>query len=45
VEILDDLEPEPNEEFEIVLASPKNGLSLGSPSRGIICCNTLIKLI
>ena len=34
VTILDDDEPEPSEAVEIILASPKNGLALGNPSKG-----------
>ena len=34
VQIYDDEEPEPNEEFEVILASPKNGLRLGEPHKG-----------
>ncbi len=41
VQIYDDDEPEPNEELEVILASPKNGLRLGDPHRG---SNFLISL-
>lgn len=34
VEILDDDIPEPDEVVEIILASPKNGLTLGEPHKG-----------
>ena len=34
VQIYDDEEPEPNEKFEIVLASPQGGLQLGEPHKG-----------
>ncbi|CAH1797156.1 unnamed protein product [Owenia fusiformis] len=36
VRIVDDNEPEPNEMFEIILASPRDGLALGDPSRAVI---------
>jgi hypothetical protein len=34
VQILPDDLPEPDETFQIILASPKNGLALGNPSVG-----------
>ena len=34
VYIKDDPNPEPNEAFEIILASPKGGLTLGDPHQG-----------
>ena len=36
IEIINDDLPEPDEIFEVILSNPKNGLELGSPSRGII---------
>ena len=39
VQIYDDDEPEPNEEFEVILASPKNGLRLGDPHKGKAICS------
>jgi len=36
VEIVDDEIPEPDETFEVILSNPKNGLTLGTPSRGRI---------
>ena len=36
VEILEDPNPEPDEVFEIILASPKNGLLVGDPGKGKI---------
>ena len=34
IEILEDPNPEPDEIFEIILASPKNGLIVGDPGKG-----------
>ena len=34
IEIIDDQLPEPDESFEVILSNPKNGLELGTPSRG-----------
>ena len=34
IEILQDPDPEPDEIFEIILASPKNGLIVGDPGKG-----------
>ena len=34
VQIFEDDEPEPDEVFEIILASPKGGLTLGFPHKG-----------
>ena len=34
IEIINDKEPEPDETFEVILSNPKNGLKLGTPSRG-----------
>ena len=34
VQILDDEHPEPDESFQIILASPQNGLTVGTPSYG-----------
>ena len=36
IAILEDTLPEPDEIFEIVLASPKNGLAIGSPAKGTL---------
>ena len=33
IEILEDNIPEPDEVFDIILASPKNGLTVGSPGK------------
>ena len=35
VEILQDPNPEPEESLTVVLASPKNGLLLGEPHKGV----------
>ena len=34
IEIVNDDLPEPDESFEVILSNPKNGLELGTPSRG-----------
>jgi len=34
IEIINDDIPEPDETFEVILSNPKNGLVLGTPSRG-----------
>ena len=34
IEIVNDDIPEPDETFEVILSNPKNGLELGTPSRG-----------
>ena len=34
IEIINDDLPEPDETFEVILSNPKNGLELGTPSRG-----------
>ena len=36
IEIYNDDVAEPDETFEVILANPKNGAILGTPSRGII---------
>ncbi len=48
VQIFEDDEPEPNEDFEIILASPKGGLTLGFPHKGntyntCLSFNTMLK--
>ena len=35
IEIVNDDLPEPDEVFEVILSNPKNGLVLGTPSRGV----------
>ena len=37
VQLFDDDIAEPDEQFEIILASPKGGLALGIPSKGKLC--------
>ncbi len=44
VEILADNIPEPDESFEVILASPKNGLSLGIPHRGKLGHENILKV-
>ena len=34
IEILEDSVPEPDEMFDVILASPKNGLIVGFPGKG-----------
>ena len=36
VEILEDGDPEPDEVFEIILASPKHGLAIGDQGKGSV---------
>ncbi|XP_064619585.1 adhesion G-protein coupled receptor V1-like [Lineus longissimus] len=36
IAIIDDSDPEPAEQFEVILASPKGGLELGQPIKAII---------
>lgn len=42
IEINNDDIPEPDEMFEVILANPRNGAILGTPSRGILETHTYI---
>ena len=42
VTILEDELPEPDETFEIVLASPKQGLQMGTPNKGTLSLHMIL---
>lgn len=36
IEVINDGNPEPNEQFEVILSNPRDGAALGEFSRGIV---------